>query len=90
MLNGLTLRISRQYKWLRFKDIVQGFGKLKKRLKKNGMEYNGLQDQKIEQFGIVWNEWNGLPKHGGNLLTTILHMISKIKLFCLKVVASSI
>ena len=32
------------------------------------MECNGLQDQKVEWFGIVWNgmEWNGLPKHEVN------------------------
>ena len=41
MLNCLTLRISRWYKWLRFKDIVYGFGKLKKMVEKkwNGMEW---------------------------------------------------
>ena len=35
------LRISTWYKWLRFKDIVQGFGKLKKMVEKkwNGMEW---------------------------------------------------
>ena len=39
--NGLILQISRWYKWLRFKDIVQGFGKLKKMIEKkwNGMEW---------------------------------------------------
>ena len=36
--NGLTLQISRWYKWLRFKDIVQGFGKLEKMVEKIGME----------------------------------------------------
>ena len=36
--NGLTLRISRWYKWLRFKDIVQGFGKLKKMVEKKQNE----------------------------------------------------
>ena len=44
--NGLTLQISRWYKLLRFKDIVQGFRKLKKWVKKNEMECDGLQDQK--------------------------------------------
>ena len=41
MQNGLTLQISMWYKQLRFKDIVQGFGKLKKWLKKkwNGMSW---------------------------------------------------
>ena len=42
--NGLILQISRWYKWLRFKDIVQGFGKLKKIVEKSGMEWNGLED----------------------------------------------
>ena len=41
MLNGLTLRILRWYKWLIFKDIVQGFGKLKKMVEKSGMEWFG-------------------------------------------------
>ena len=36
--NSLTFQISKQYKWSRFKDIVQGFGKLKKQLKK--LEWN--------------------------------------------------
>ena len=36
--NGLILQISRWYKWLRFKDIVQGFEELKKWLKKNKIE----------------------------------------------------
>ena len=36
--NGLTLQISRWYKWLRFKDIVQRFGKLKTMVEKIGME----------------------------------------------------
>ena len=36
--NGLTLLISMRYKRLRFKDIVYGFGKLKKWLKK--IEWN--------------------------------------------------
>ena len=34
--NGLTLLILKWYEWLRFKDIVQGFGKLEKMLW-NGM-----------------------------------------------------
>ena len=34
------------YKWLRFKDIVYGFEKLKKLLKKNEIEWDVLQDQK--------------------------------------------
>ena len=42
--NGLTLQISRWYKWLRFKDIVQGFGKLKKMVEKIEMEWYGLED----------------------------------------------
>ena len=42
--NGLTLQILRWYKWLRFKDIVLGFGKLKKMVEKSGMEWNGLED----------------------------------------------
>ena len=42
--NGLTLQISWWYKQLRFKDIVQGFGKLKKIVEKIGMEWNGLED----------------------------------------------
>ena len=36
--NGLTLQILRWYKWLRFKDIVQEFGKLKKMVEKSGMK----------------------------------------------------
>ena len=42
--NNLTLQISRWYKWLRFKDIIQGFGKLKKIVKKIRIEYNSLED----------------------------------------------
>ena len=42
--NSLTFQISRWYKWLRFKDIVQGFGKLKKMVEKIRMEWNGLED----------------------------------------------
>ena len=42
--NSLTLQISRWYKWLRFKDIVYEFGKLKKMVEKIRMEYNGLED----------------------------------------------
>ena len=42
--NGLTLQISMWYKWLRFKDIIQGFGKLKKMVEKIGMELNGWED----------------------------------------------
>ena len=42
--NGLTLQILRWYKWLRFKDIVQGFGKLKNMVEKSGMEWNYLED----------------------------------------------
>ena len=42
--NGLTLQILRWYKWLRFKDIVWGFEKLKKIVEKSGMEWNGLKD----------------------------------------------
>ena len=52
--NGLTLQILRWYKWLRFKDIVQGFGNLKKWLKKvecNGMVWRIEKSEKIE-----WNE----------------------------------
>ena len=41
--NSLTLQILRWYKWLRFKDIVQGFRKLKKMVEKSGMEWNGLE-----------------------------------------------
>ena len=36
--NGLTLQILRWYKWLRFKDIVWGFGKLKKIVEKIKIE----------------------------------------------------
>ena len=36
--NGLTLQILRWYKWLRLKDIVWGFGKLKKIVEKSGMK----------------------------------------------------
>ena len=42
--NGLTLQILRWYKWLRFKDVVWGFGKLKKMVEKSGIEWNGLED----------------------------------------------
>ena len=42
--NGLTLQISRWYKWLRFKDIVYEFEKLKKMIEKSGMEWNGLEN----------------------------------------------
>ena len=38
MLNGLNLRISRWYKWLRFEYIVQRFGKLKKMVERNWNE----------------------------------------------------
>ena len=41
--NGLILQISRWYKWLRFKDIVQGFGKLKKMIEKSEkMKWNRM------------------------------------------------
>ena len=46
--NDLTLQILRWYKWLRFKDIVWGFGKLKKIIEKSEMEWNGLED---------WKKW---------------------------------
>ena len=50
--NGLTLQISKWYKWLRFKDIVQGFGKLKKIVEKSGMKwFGGLKNVK---------KWNGM------------------------------
>ena len=59
MQNGLTLQISMWYKQLRFKDIVQGFGKLKKWLKKkwNGMSWIvGLGKlKKIKKNRIEWN-----------------------------------
>ena len=42
--NSLTLQILMWYKSLRFKDIVQEFGKLKKMVEKSGMEWNGLED----------------------------------------------
>ena len=42
--NYLTLQISKLYKQLRFKDIVQGFGKLKNMVEKSGMKWNGLKD----------------------------------------------
>ena len=41
---NIYLQISRWYKWLRFKDIVQGFEKLKKMVEKNEMEQNDLED----------------------------------------------
>ena len=59
--NGLTLQISRWYKWLRFKDIIQGFEKLKKKWLK-----------KLEWNGMVWRieksektEWNGMGRMVG-------------------------
>ena len=63
MLNGLTLRILRWYKWLIFKDIVQGFGKLKK-MEWNGIVYRIRKLNGLEQYAMEWNEWNCLPKHG--------------------------
>ena len=42
--NGLTLQILRWYKWLRFKNIVWGFGKLKKMIEKSEMKWNDLED----------------------------------------------
>ena len=68
MLNGLTLRILRWYKWLRFKDIVQGFRKLKKRVEKK-IEWNGMvcrirKLNSLEQYRMECNEWNDLSKHG--------------------------
>ena len=42
--NSLTLQILRWYKWLRFKDIVYGFRKLKKMVEKIRMEWNSLED----------------------------------------------
>ena len=53
--NGLTLQILRWYKWLRFKDIVWGFGKLKKWLK-NGMIWRIEKSEKIK--------WNGMGRMG--------------------------
>ena len=54
--NSLTLQISRWYKWLRFKDIVQGFGKLKKMIEKIEMEWNDLEDWKKWKNEMEWNE----------------------------------
>ena len=42
--NSFILQILRWYKWLRFKNIVQGFEKLKKIVEKIEMEWNGLED----------------------------------------------
>ena len=55
MLNSLTLRISKWYKWLRFKDIVQEFEKLKKKIEWNRME---CRIRKVEKKKMV--EWNGI------------------------------
>ena len=55
--NGLTLQILRWYKWLRFKDIVQGFGKLKKIVEKSGMEQNGMVWRIEKSEKIEWVEW---------------------------------
>ena len=46
--NSLTLEISRWYKWLRFKNIVQGFGKLKKMVEKSGMVWRIEKSEKNE------------------------------------------
>ena len=69
--NDLTLQILRWYKWLRFKDIVWEFGKLKKWLKKvewNGMvwriekgekmEWNGMRRMVFPNGGVNWKELN--------------------------------
>ena len=42
--NDLTLQILRWYKWLRFKDIIQGFEKLKKMVEKSEIKQNDLED----------------------------------------------
>ena len=44
------------YKWLRFKDIVQGFGKLKKMVEKNGMVWRIEKSEKMK--------WNGMGEMG--------------------------
>ena len=59
MFNGLTLRISKWYKWLKFKDIVQGFGKLKKMVEK---KWNGLEDQTISNANANANAKFGTQK----------------------------
>ena len=42
--NSLILQILRWYKWLRFKNIVQGFEKLKKMIEKSEIKWNDLED----------------------------------------------
>ena len=60
--NGLTLQISRWDKWLRFKDIVQRFGKLKK------LEWNGIVLRIEKSEKMEWNGQNGWGKPGLKIL----------------------
>ena len=65
--NSLTLQILRWYKWLRFKDIVQGFRKLKKKVEKkqNGLEQfvEFKKQNGLEQYEMEWDGWDDFPKH---------------------------